>query len=140
MKKKVREIIRVSSMEEMLALNKENLNDEVIIQLCLNYVDDSLIELLKSVPFSFNIVYQNNNLKEKDLMLLADFKLATANKVYVEYDIADKSLYEQSLIAYYIDRYDVVFLLNSVKNKLYKEWRKELLQYVPKTSVKRLVK
>ncbi|MCH5166586.1 MAG: hypothetical protein J1F35_01715 [Erysipelotrichales bacterium] len=110
------------------------------IRLVLNSIDEELVEMLISLNMQFEIVYELKEQSYTPFELLKKFMQATNNKVYVSYNIDNKSEYDKVLIDYYIYYYGVIVLLETTDRALYNEWVQELTRRVEKKSIRKLNK
>ena len=110
------------------------------IRLVLNNIDEELIDMLIGLNARFDIVYELKEQSYTPFELLKRFMEATNNKVYISYNIDNKSLYDRALASYYIYHYGVTMLLESKCRALYNEWVEEITKYVEKKNVKKVNK
>lgn len=110
------------------------------VRLVLKSLDKELIDLLIGLDACFEIVYELKEQSYSPFELLKVFMEATGNKVYVNYNIDNKTDFDRVLIDYYIYYYGVTMLLDTKDRLLYNEWVQELTKHVEKKSVKKLNK
>lgn len=110
------------------------------VRLVLKSLDKELIDLLIGLDAHFEIVYELKEQSYSPFELLKVFMEATGNKVYVNYNIDNKTDFDRVLIDYYIYYYGVTMLLDTKDRLLYNEWVQELTKHVEKKSVKKLNK
>lgn len=135
-----KDIIIVSNAKTLLNLSKTIELSNVVVRLVLSSVDEELVDMLINLNLQFDIVYELKECSYAPFEILKKFIENTNNKVYVAYDIDNKTLFDRILLQYYIDHYHVKILLKSSSNELYKEWVNGMSEYVDKKSIKKLSK
>lgn len=134
-------IVIVRNAEETLSLRKNYPQEKIKIRLVLTSIDESLLDLLLELNENFEIVLKKNNPKEGEIILLSEFKNKTNNKVYVSYNIdevASNTPYERAIFIYYINRYNIIGLLESKSKDMYQSWISEMSKYTNSKNIKRL--
>lgn len=123
---------------EITKIISEYPNKDMVFRLMLNNIDENLLTLLEDIPYNIEIIYSSTNLEEEKLKLLRDYKIKNNHNVYILYNINNKTVFDRSMLIYYINRYNLIALLNTSDTNDYKDWYQEMTKYTSKAYVRKL--
>lgn len=130
--------VLVSWVGEINTIMNEYPNKDIIFRLLLHDVDEELLNLLESIPYKIEIIYQSQSLEDQKLKLLHNYQERTNSKVYISYNVDTKSPFERANLIYYLNRYNLISLLDSSNQDTYQDWAKEMTKYTSKNKVRKL--
>lgn len=130
--------VSVRSVSEINNIIKEYPNKDIIFRLLLNSFDEELLSLLESIPYKIEIVYNPLELIDSKLQQLYEFKEKTSSRVFVIYNIDKRSAYDRANLIYYLNRYDLICLLEVSNKDIYQDWVMKMIKYVSKNKVRKL--
>ncbi len=130
--------VLVNRLEEINYIIKDYPNKDMIFRLLLTNLDEELLNLLASIPYKIEIIYEPNELEDEKLQLLEKYRIKTNSKVYISYNIEKKCPYDRAILIYYINRYGLISLLKTSNHNIYQEWVMEMTKYTSKNNVRKL--
>lgn len=130
--------VLVRCVGEIKKIIEEYPTKDMIFKLLLTNLDEELLNLLESIPYKIEIIYKPLDLEDRYLKLLVEYQSKTNSKIYVSYNIDEKSSYDRANLLYYLNRYSLISLLETNDFKLYQEWLNEMTKYTSKNNVRKL--